>query len=74
MNKRKNNINKYKKGSFFEVDGVKYVSNGVYKEGGKYLVETIDLWSVEVEGCNDLNEQNNKLRAKLGLKEWEVVD
>jgi len=43
-------------------------------EGSVHLVETIDLWSVEVEGCNDLNEQNNKLRAKLGLKEWEVID
>ena len=43
MKKRKNNINKYKKGSFFEVDGVQYVSNGVYKEGGKYFLYCTEL-------------------------------
>ena len=43
-------------------------------EGSVHLVESIDLWSVEVEGCNDLCKENRKLRAKLGLGDCEEID
>jgi len=35
--------NKYKKGSFFEVDGHSFVSNGVCKENGEYVVYCTEL-------------------------------
>ena len=43
MKNKKNNINKYKKGSFFEVDGDSFVSNGVCKENGEYVVYCTEL-------------------------------
>lgn len=30
-----------------------------------HLIESIDLWGIEVEGCIDLNKENTELRAKL---------
>ena len=30
-----------------------------------HLIESIDLWGIEVEGCIDLNKENAQLRAKL---------
>jgi DNA-binding ferritin-like protein (Dps family) len=36
-------------------------------EGSVHLIESIDMWGVEVEGCIDLNKENVELRAKLKL-------
>jgi len=36
-------------------------------EGSVHLLESIDMWGVEVEGCIDLNKENVQLRAKLEL-------
>jgi len=43
-------------------------------EGSVHFIESIDLWSIEVEGCNDLAAENTKLRAKLGLGDCESID
>ena len=34
-------------------------------EESVHLIESIDLWGIEVEGCIDLNKENTELRAKL---------
>ncbi len=36
-------------------------------EGSVHLLESIDMWGIEVEGCIDLNKENTELRAKLEL-------
>ena len=36
-------------------------------EGSVHLIESIDMWGIEVEGCIDLNKENTELRAKLKL-------
>ena len=33
------------------------------------LIECIDEWGVEFEGCIDLAQENTKLREKLGLED-----
>ena len=38
-------------------------------EGSEHLIECIDEWGVEFEGCIDLAQENNKLREKLGLED-----
>ena len=34
-------------------------------EESVHLIESIDMWGIEVEGCIDLNKENMELRAKL---------
>jgi len=43
-------------------------------EESVHLIESIDIWGIEVEGCIDLNKENKKLRAKLGLGDCESID
>ena len=41
----------------------KYKVEGI--EESVHLIESIDVWGIEVEGCIDLNKENTELRAKL---------
>jgi len=43
-------------------------------EESVHLIESIDNWGIEVEGCIDLNSENKKLREKLGLDDCESID
>ena len=43
----------------------KYKVEGI--EESVHLIESIDMWGIEVEGCIDLNKENMELRAKLEL-------
>ena len=38
-------------------------------EESVHLIESIDMWGIEVEGCIDLNKENAQLRAKLAKLE-----
>ena len=43
-------------------------------EESVHLIESIDNWGIEVEGCIDLNSENKKLREKLGLDDCKSID
>lgn len=51
----------YKMRDFAEKYKVEGIAESVH------LIESIDVWGTEVEGCIDLNKENIELRAKLEL-------